>query len=134
MLKILHRIAQRIRYTLHQGQELNRRVEIENYLIRIANGDAPLPTRDDCRILAFKLGVPKEHWRDDWDLRPKIQMGYVNKEASPCGYFICPYKEEEVEKLLIQNGYSVAKINPSKSRGPETRKIFFHHNRGKSEF
>lgn len=45
---------------------LNRRVEIEQILLEMAAGKQPLPTREDCFVLAMKLGTPKEHWSDKW--------------------------------------------------------------------
>ena len=40
------------------GDHLNRRVEVENVLLACAAGKRPMLTREECRALAFKLGVP----------------------------------------------------------------------------
>ena len=40
------------------ADELNRRVEVENRLLMAASGKQPLPDADECRRLAYKLGVP----------------------------------------------------------------------------
>ena len=37
---------------------LNRRVDVENRLLMAASGKQPLPDADECRRLAYKLGVP----------------------------------------------------------------------------
>lgn len=42
--------------------ELNRRVEVENILLMMAQGRRQLPDQKECRILALKLGIPKRHW------------------------------------------------------------------------
>lgn len=39
---------------------LNRRVEVEEVLLRAAAGRRPPPTAEECRALARKLGVPVE--------------------------------------------------------------------------
>ena len=39
---------------------------IEEQLLDIANDKAPLPTREDCRVMALKLGTPKEYWPEEW--------------------------------------------------------------------
>lgn len=43
---------------------LNERVHVEQILLDVAGGKMPLLTRDDCRILALRLGTPKSHWSD----------------------------------------------------------------------
>ena len=60
------RLQARWRIISRHGKELNRRVTIENELLAIAKGDAPLPTKDQCRVMALKLGTPVEYWREDW--------------------------------------------------------------------
>lgn len=44
------------------AEQLNRRAGIEQILLDIANGKKELPSREDCRILALKLGTPKDQW------------------------------------------------------------------------
>lgn len=39
-------------------KSLNRRAEVEEELFQMARGQRPLPTADDCRRLAQKLGDP----------------------------------------------------------------------------
>jgi hypothetical protein len=38
---------------------INRRVPIEQVLLDAANGKCPLPTAEDCRSLAMRLGSPE---------------------------------------------------------------------------
>lgn len=40
---------------------LNRRAVVEQVLLDVANGKRDLPTREECRKLALKLGVPEEY-------------------------------------------------------------------------
>lgn len=42
----------------HAGQDLNRRVDVENVLLNVAAGKRPMLTREECRALALKLGTP----------------------------------------------------------------------------
>ncbi len=63
---MFNRLKARIRFLMNHGNELNRRVEIENILGQIATGKRPLPDREQCRVLALKLGTPKEYWPDEW--------------------------------------------------------------------
>ncbi|UNY40545.1 hypothetical protein KLER11_gp41 [Pararheinheimera phage vB_PsoM_KLER1-1] len=46
------------------GKMLNRRVEIENHLLQCYQGSMPLPSQQDCKVLALRLGTPKEYWGD----------------------------------------------------------------------
>src|SRR5262249_7733845 len=39
--------------------DFNRRVSVEQRLLDAASGKKPLPTREECRELAMKLGVPE---------------------------------------------------------------------------
>jgi hypothetical protein len=41
-----------------RGDDLNRRVAVEARLLATAEGKRPPPDRDECRALAYKLGVP----------------------------------------------------------------------------
>lgn len=43
---------------------VNQRVDIENLLISVAQGKHPPLTAEDCKILALRLGTPKELWTD----------------------------------------------------------------------
>jgi len=49
----------------HHGDSINRRVEVENYLLKAYKGQKPLPDKAMCRELAVKLGVPT-----DWQKKP----------------------------------------------------------------
>lgn len=40
--------------------DLNRRVEVEQRLLDAFTGKQPIPDKNECRALAFKLGIPKE--------------------------------------------------------------------------
>ena len=39
-------------------KSLKRRVEVEELLFDMARGKVPLPTQEQCREMAIKLGVP----------------------------------------------------------------------------
>ena len=58
------RFTARLRLIINHGEELNRRVEIENHLLEVAAGKKPLPDRNTCRILALRLGTPKASWSE----------------------------------------------------------------------
>lgn len=47
-------------------KDLNRRVDIENELFEISKGRKPIPTHEECKIMALKLGTPKEYWPKYW--------------------------------------------------------------------
>lgn len=66
MSNIIRKLKHRWSFLRNYNRELNRRVEIENELIDIANGKRPIPSRDDCQVMALKLGTPKEHWPEKW--------------------------------------------------------------------
>ena len=55
-----------LRILANHSEELNRRVDIENELLLISQGKLPLPSREDCKIMALKLGTPKQYWKDSW--------------------------------------------------------------------
>jgi NCAIR mutase (PurE)-related protein len=51
--------------TTDQLSELiNRRGIIEQHLFMIAAGKSPLPTAEDCKVMALKLGTPRSQWGD----------------------------------------------------------------------
>lgn len=60
----LGRLKARWRIVRSSGEQLNRRVEIENHLLGCAVGDKPLPDAATCKWLAMRLGTPKSDWRD----------------------------------------------------------------------
>lgn len=64
---MITRIRARWRLIRSHGQELSRRVDIENELLRVAAGKRGLLSADECRVLALKLGTPKEHWLKEWE-------------------------------------------------------------------
>lgn len=47
------------------SERINRTVEIETILFDMAAGKLALPTAQDCRVLAIRLGSPKKEWSDD---------------------------------------------------------------------
>lgn len=53
----LYRLAVRYRMWRNSGAELNKRVEAENVLLAAAKSGKGL-SAEQCRELAFKLGVP----------------------------------------------------------------------------
>ncbi len=52
----------RLRLIFRHGAELNRRVAVEKELLDMAAGKIPLPDREQCRIMALKLGTPRQYW------------------------------------------------------------------------
>lgn len=54
---MMYRWRLRLRFLWNYGKSLNRRAEVEDELFKMARGKLPLPTADDCRRLATKLGV-----------------------------------------------------------------------------
>ena len=57
----LRRLRYRIAKFRSFGAEINRRAAVEAELFDMASGKKPLPSADDCRRLAIKLGVPDEY-------------------------------------------------------------------------
>lgn len=58
--QMLMRLQARWRIIRNSGSELNRRVEVESVLLSVAAGKRDLLSKDECRQLAYKLGVPGE--------------------------------------------------------------------------
>lgn len=54
----LKRFVNWLRWQRAYEASLNRRVEVEAQLFDAASGKAPLPTAQQCRAWAVKLGVP----------------------------------------------------------------------------
>lgn len=52
------RLRSAIHYWRDSADALNRRVEVENTLLLAAAGRRPLLTREECRAMALRLGVP----------------------------------------------------------------------------
>ena len=44
---------------------INRRVDVENFLISVYAGKRPLPSARDCFVLAVRLGTPKPMWSEE---------------------------------------------------------------------
>lgn len=61
MREWLYRMQARWRIVRHHGDELNRRVEVENVLLNVASGKRPMLSKDECRQLAYRLGVPSRY-------------------------------------------------------------------------
>lgn len=61
MKQWLLRMRARWRLIRNHGDELNRRVTVENYLWACVAGKKPLPDKDKCQELAVKLGVPTQY-------------------------------------------------------------------------
>lgn len=53
----LQRLRARWRIIRNHGEALNRRVDVENVLLAVANGKREMLTQDECRTLAYKLGM-----------------------------------------------------------------------------
>jgi len=60
------RQKQKVQNYINSGPELNKRVDIENYLFAVSIGKKPIPTKEEFRQLGLMLGTPKKLWRDDW--------------------------------------------------------------------
>jgi hypothetical protein len=43
---------------------ISRSVDIETLLIRMCQGQRPLPNHQDCGVMALRLGTPKNEWSD----------------------------------------------------------------------
>jgi hypothetical protein len=41
---------------------ISRSVDVEQILFDMANGKLALPSKQDCRVLALRLGTPKKEW------------------------------------------------------------------------
>lgn len=61
---LLGRWRARWRLARDRGAELNKRVEVESWLLAASAGDRPLPDAETCRWLALRLGVPRRDWTD----------------------------------------------------------------------
>lgn len=46
------------------SDRMSRSSDIESYLLSVAEGKAPAPTPKDCRIIALRLGTPRDQWTD----------------------------------------------------------------------
>lgn len=56
-----YRLQARWRIVVNHGDELNRRVTVENVLLNVASGKRPMLTKEECRQLAYKLGIPTKY-------------------------------------------------------------------------
>lgn len=63
MAELLGRLRARWRIIRNSGDMLNRRVEVEQVLLDVARSKRPRLTRDECKTLAYKLGVPSSRVR-----------------------------------------------------------------------
>lgn len=52
------RLKRRWRLFKNTGNELKRRVRVENALLEAAAGKRELPDAEECRRLAYELGIP----------------------------------------------------------------------------
>ncbi len=46
------------------AEQIDRRCTIENKLFAVAEGRHPPLTKEDCRVMAIRLGSPKNYWSD----------------------------------------------------------------------
>lgn len=58
MRQLIGRLRARWRIVRHHGDELNRRVDVENVLLAVAKGKRPPLSPEECLALAYKLGIP----------------------------------------------------------------------------
>jgi hypothetical protein len=75
---------------LHEQRSADfaRRVAVEQFLLDAARGKRPLPTADECRELAHKLGIPDEYrapntesallsaYKTQWQLKQAAQRAH----------------------------------------------------------
>lgn len=59
-----------------QPAELNKRAQIESFLLECAAGKRPLPDAATCRWLALRLGTPKAYWSDALKQPPSGGQGH----------------------------------------------------------
>ena len=67
--------------TNNTGKSLNRRADIENHLLQCYQGVMPLPNQQDCKVLALRLGTPKEYWSDylkSYEFFPSLVSGEIH--------------------------------------------------------
>lgn len=57
----LVRLKYRWKFAANSAYELNKRVEVEQTLLRVAAGKRPLLSKEECSKLAYKLGVTRDH-------------------------------------------------------------------------
>lgn len=57
-------VAQQQKSNRLMMKAVNRRVDIENILIQISNGQLPILTKEGCRMLALRLGTDEKGWPD----------------------------------------------------------------------
>lgn len=74
--------VQNSNYSLMEA--INRRVDIETYMILASKGSLPLPDKEDCRMMALILGTPLRHWskllrKYEFGLRGKLRENMVSK-------------------------------------------------------
>lgn len=62
-MNFLQRWRYKLAFISMHAESINRRVEVENVLAAVASGKRDLLTRDECRQLARKLGVPERAGR-----------------------------------------------------------------------
>jgi ABC-type dipeptide/oligopeptide/nickel transport system ATPase subunit len=62
MIGTIRRFFLRQRWMRDYEKSLNRRAQVEQALFDVANGKEELPSREQCREWAMKLGVPEE-WK-----------------------------------------------------------------------
>jgi hypothetical protein len=58
--------------------DLNRRVEVETVLLSVFAGKRGPLTKEECRNLAFKLGVPDKHSKKEWLVSADAQNEPIN--------------------------------------------------------
>ena len=81
--------------------------EIEQILFDMANGKLPLPSQQDCRVLALRLGTPKAEWSKQvkdhkWE-GCAVYLRQVRADAGRAGFV------EGVEWFLYNSDESTTK-------------------------
>lgn len=59
--EVNQRLSQAIADHDQRAKDLNRRVEVENALLEVAAGKRPPLSPEECRALAYRLGIPDEY-------------------------------------------------------------------------
>jgi len=79
LLQDIEKLERNLRVLDNQhNKQISRRVDVEQTLFNMALGKLPLPSWQDCRIMAIRLGTPKEEWPEivknhTWEGRDEIQ-------------------------------------------------------------
>ena len=63
---VAKKILKAARQSRITADELNKRAEVESILLNVYAGKRQMLTREECKALVFRLGVPSEYQRPEW--------------------------------------------------------------------